>query len=53
MFTGKILKEKLTKGDVPEMMYVLSALGWIDNELFDTWFQNHFLTYANATRPLH
>lgn len=52
IFCGKILKPELIKGEVPETMYGLSSSGWIDNELFDAWFQNHFLTCAPATRPL-
>ena len=33
-------------------MYGLSSSDWTDNELFDAWFQNHFLAYAPAAHPL-
>ena len=33
-------------------MYGLSSSGWIDSEIFDAWFHNHFLTYTPASRPL-
>ena len=52
IFSGKIFKQELTNGEIPETMYGLSSSGWIDSELFDTWFQNHFLAYAPASRPL-
>ena len=52
IFDRKILKAELTVGEVPETMYGLSNSGWIDSELFDAWFQNHFLSYAPASRPL-
>ena len=52
IFDRKILKVELTFGEVPETMYGLSSSGWIDSEIFDAWFQNHFLTYAPASRPL-
>jgi hypothetical protein len=52
IFDRKILKAELTVGEVPETMYGLSSSGWIDSELFDAWFQNHFLSYAPASRPL-
>ncbi len=39
-------------GEVPGTIYGLSAKGWIDYELFDVWFNNHFLHYAPSARPL-
>ena len=52
IFDRKILKPELTIGEVPGTMYALSSSGWIDSEIFDLWFQNHFLPYAPASRPL-
>ena len=48
----KILSPELTLGEVPGTIYGLSKNGWMDMELFDIWFCNHFLRYAPATRPL-
>ena len=48
----KILSPELTVGEVPGTIYGLSHNGWMDMELFNMWFSNHFLRYAPATRPL-
>ena len=42
----------MTQGEVPGMLYGLSKKGWIDRELFGTWFISLFLKYALPTRPL-
>lgn len=52
IFNSKVLKPELTIGEVPETMYGLTSSGWIDSEIFDGWFKNHFLAYAPASRPL-
>ena len=41
-----------TVADVPGTVYGLSPRGWIDQELFSSWFSNHFLRYAPSVRPL-
>ena len=47
------LNQELTIGEVPGTMYGLNpGSGWIDQELFRDWFEQHFLQYAPATRPL-
>ena len=38
----KCLKPELTVGEVPGTIYGLSKKGWIDQELFDAWFNFHF-----------
>ena len=48
----KILSPDLTMGEVSGTIYGLSKNGWMDKELFSTWFSNHFVHYAPATRPL-
>ena len=48
----KTLAPELTIGEVPGTIYGLSSRGWMDQELFDIWFNNHFLKYAPSTRPL-
>ena len=48
----KTLAPELTIGEIPGTIYGLSANGWMDMELFDIWFRNHFLRYASAVRPL-
>lgn len=48
----KLLAPELTVGEVPGTIYGLSHNGWMDMELFNMWFSNHFLRYAPAARPL-
>lgn len=52
IFDKKTLKAELSIGEVPNTLYGLSENGWIDSELFHLWFENHFLAYAPAARPL-
>ena len=39
-------------GSIPGTLFAFSPNGWIDTELFDTWFIHHFLAYAPPVRPL-
>ena len=48
----KTLAPELAVGEVPGTIYGLSSKGWIDHELFDVWFNNHFLRYIPAARPI-
>lgn len=48
----KTLPPYFTIGEVPGTVYGLSNKGWIDQQLFDIWFCNHFLQYAPSARPL-
>ena len=48
----KNLAPELAVGEVPGTIYGLSSKGWIDHELFDVWFSNHFLRYAPSSRLL-
>lgn len=48
----KSLSPELTNGEIPGTIYGLSDKGWVDYELFNIWFHNHFLRYAPAIRPL-
>jgi len=52
VFDRKILKDELAVGEVPGTTYGLSDNGWMNGELFDLWFHNHFLCYVPSTRPL-
>ena len=52
IFDRKNLKPEMTEGEVPGSMYGLSNKGWIDRELFNLWFNHHFLAYAPPARPL-
>ena len=36
----------------PGTKYARSEKGWIDTDLFEHWFNNHFLTHAVSSRPL-
>ncbi len=52
VFSGKRFNHELSKGEVPGTLYGMSDSGWMDQELFATWFSNHFLQHAVTSRPL-
>ena len=52
IFDHKNLRPEYTEGEVPGTVYGLSKSGWIDSELFELWFKNHFLAHAPPFRPL-
>ena len=52
IFDRKCLKPDLTRGEVPGTIYGLSANGWIDSELFEEWFDGHFLACIPPQRPV-
>ena len=52
IFDRKHLQMEMTKGEVPGTFYGLSDSGWMNAELFQEWFQNHFLVHAPSSRPL-
>jgi len=43
---------ELANGEIPGTIYGFSPNGWIDQDLFEKWFSQHFLRYAPAARPL-
>lgn len=52
LFNRKSLNPELTKGEVPGTLYGLSDSGWMNTELFSSWFFDHFLPNAPSARPL-
>ena len=52
IFDRKSLKPEMTIGEVPGTFYGLSDNGWMDTELFEEWFKNHFLHHVPPVRPL-
>ena len=48
----KTLKWEWTIGEVPGTLNGLSPKGWMDMDLFEKWFNGHFLRYAPSVRPL-
>lgn len=52
IFDWKSLKPDMALGEVPGTMYGLSGSGWMDAELFESWFDHHFLAHAPPMRPL-
>ena len=52
IFDRQTLNPEMVRGEVPGSIYGLSSNGWINQELFQVWFQKHFLSYAPSTRPL-
>ena len=45
-------KLQIQKDGPPGTKYARSENGWIDTNLFEHWFNNHFLTHAVSSRPL-
>ena len=43
---------ELANGEIPGAIYGFSSNRWIDQDLFEKWFSNHFLCYAPAAGPL-
>ena len=52
VFSGKNFNHNLSEGKVPSTFYGMSDSGWMDQELFASWFSHHFLEHAISTRPL-
>ena len=52
VFDRKTLNPELAAGEVPGTFYGLSDSGWMDSELFEGWFKNHFIPHAPPVRPL-
>ena len=46
IFDRKTLNPACTRGEVPGTLYGLSDKGWMNQELFHSWFTSHFLQYA-------
>ena len=42
MWDRHLLSLELNIEEVPDIIYELSTKGWIDYELFNVWFTNHF-----------
>ena len=52
IFDAKSLNIEWTKGEVAGARYGLSDSGWVDMDLFKSWFCEQFLMYAVGSRPL-
>ena len=52
VFSGKNFNHALSEGEVPDTFYGMSDSGWMDQELFASWFTHHFLKHAVSSRPL-
>lgn len=54
VFSGKNFNHALilSEGEVPATLYGMSDSGWMDQELFATWFSTHFLRHAVSSRPI-
>ena len=52
VFDAKILNLQWTENEVPGTTYGLSDSGWMDMELFKSWFFKHFLNHACSNRPI-
>ena len=51
IYGRKTLNAALVENEIPGTIYGLSSKDWIDQDLFDQWF-DHFLCYAPSARPL-
>ena len=52
IISGKTFNHVLSEGEVPGTSYGMSDSGWMDQDLFSTWFSTHFLKHAVSSRPL-
>ena len=52
IFSAVKLNTAWTKGEVVGTKYGLSSNGWINTELFEAWFIEHFIPNAVSARPL-
>ena len=52
IFDAARLNPAWTKDEVPRAKFGLSANGWINSDLFEAWFVEHFLKHAISARPL-
>ena len=52
IYDRKRLRPELYQGEISGTSYGLSEKGWIDGEIFEEWFEDHFLKFAPAQRPL-
>ena len=52
IFSANKLNPAWTKGEIPGTQYGLSTNGWINTDLFEAWFVEHFLPNAVSARPL-
>ena len=52
IFDRKGLNPDWTQGEVPGTRYGLNESGWIDSDLFDGWFNQLFLKFIPAARPI-
>ena len=46
IFDRKRLKPEHTEGEIPGTLYGLSKNGWINSDIFEGWFQQHFLKHT-------
>ena len=52
IYNAKTLNPEWMKDGPPSTKHACSENGWIDTDLFEHWFKNHFLTHAVSSRPL-
>lgn len=52
IFSRKTLNPTLTINEIPGTMYGLNETGWMDSDIFHSWFTHHFLVHVPATRPI-
>ena len=52
IFDRKRLKPDHTQGELLGTAYGFSKKGWIDSEIFEEWFEDHFMTHVPPVRPL-
>ena len=52
IFNASKLNPAWTKGEIPGTQYGLSANGWINSDLFEAWFIEHFIPNSVSARPL-
>ena len=46
------IRQEMTYGEVPGTTYAGTSNGWVNADVFDSWFSKHFLAHAPPMRPL-
>ena len=48
----KTMTVDMANGEIPGTQYGFSEKGWMQSNLFNSWFKKQFIRYAPASRPL-
>ena len=52
VFDRKQIRQEMTYREVSGTTYAGTSNGWVNAEIFNSWFSKHFLAHAPSARPL-